>query len=534
MKCCQAILFCTFFFGHLSLRSSLEFITPAPCTTLHSSWPLTVNVSIRHDLPKGECVIVHVRSSNDKAWWFMVPPSPLKDRQYRFCVDVNRVLSGAVELPLGYTRLAAWWDQPSWSSKRPTPSAVGYVSLLLPNEDHDVRELTKISSQARQERDYIVDDPHKSRTLSHKYERIAKHPGLQHATIATPGLLDERLLKALSDGSPKAMWSVIKEAGVSLSEESVTLGSSPACSGKAAWKCQSGHEEFPWLRTKAAHEPVPHPGVYRLPIFSIEMAELLLQELEAANDSPLAGELTQPQNADNTNRKPGQPPGAVMLAEIGLGSLADSLIRDVLKPIGRLVYPHWDSDGVDSWHGFSIHRKVPTRDKQAAMIRDHISKEGIEKVSEGAKHLGINATAVDAALSAEDPQEALFIVLSQHVEENGWPGTNVEESFQKVRERKDPGHNDVCEISINICLGRNFTESGVFFAGFSGMHDASAFSPIWVPQVPGTGYIHVCQHQHGVIGPAAGERHSIVIRALSSRFRAAPAENFAMQCLDSS
>mmetsp|Transcript_145886 Transcript_145886/g.269017 ORF Transcript_145886/g.269017 Transcript_145886/m.269017 type:complete len:540 (-) Transcript_145886:57-1676(-) len=521
-----AALPCFWALGQADLSRSLDFIKPTPCTTLHSSGPLNIDVSLKHNLSKGQCVILHVRSSPDKAWWFMVPPSPLKDKQYRFCVKKNLELSGAVALQPGYTRLAAWWSQPSDSSEKIPPVAVSYISLLPAGEEHDVAEIIKISGQAREERSVIAEDPAKSSMLSERYKPMAKHSVLQGATIATPGLFDTKLVKALADGSPKALFKVIKDAGDPLMEESAATSdwkSSP-------WEQDQG---LPWYSAKRSDEPILQPGVYRLPIFSAEMAEILLQELEAANDSPLAAELTAPQDAQNAFRNPGEPPGAVMLAEIGLGSLGDSLIQDVIKPIARLVFPHWDGDGIDSWHAFSIHRRIPTKDEYAEKIWDFITRLGPQKVAFGAKFQGADPGAIDAAMAAPDPAQALNATLLMLTERNGWVGTNIEADLQRVRERKETGHNDICEISINICLGRNFTDSGVFFAGFSGLHETPV-TPMWVPQVPGTGYIHVCQHQHGVIGPRAGERHSIIVRALSSRFRAAPAETFAAQCLSES
>merc|ERR1719433_504986 len=127
-------------------------------------------------------------------------------------------------------------------------------------------------------------------------------------------------------------------------------------------------------------------------------------------------------------------------------------------------------------------------------------------------------------------KELIFTALMGAVRRHGWPGTDVDGQLRRACRREDAGHNDICELSLSVCLGRNFSRSGVYFGGWSGVHDRSV-SPVLVPHVPGMAYIHVCQHQHGVIGPATGERHSLVVRAMSSRVRAAPAEGFAMQCL---
>merc|ERR1712032_1697093 len=94
---------------------------------------------------------------------------------------------------------------------------------------------------------------------------------------------------------------------------------------------------------------------------------------------------------------------------------------------------------------------------------------------------------------------------------------------------KVPKHNDICEVSMNICLGRDFSGGGVYFM------DKLGYKESWVPKLvehmPGTAFINLCQQHHGTFPITAGERHTIVIRVLSSEFRRAPAESFAERCL---
>jgi len=522
--------------GYAALRK-LEFLEPKDCTTIRSDHEIEIKVVFEHDLPVGECVIVNLRHSSQKVWWFMTPPTPLRDKQHRFCVGPDFQLSGSIDLPVGYVRLSAWWDQTPDSIERLPRQAVAYLAVLQHFESHD--ELLSLAWQGAEERkSHHVDDVHKSMELSHKYRVYAKHKELQSSTIYTPGLIQPRLIEALRDGSPAALWRVITEAGSPLKqvgcEQNASDGIWQRCS-TPGFNLLGSHDQhsLPWWRPKLSELPVSPPTVYRIPVFSPDLGEMLLQELEHANTSPLAGELSQPQNPEGHGRRPGSPPGAVMMAEIGLGTLADSLIRDVLAPIGRLIYPQWGSDSLDQWWGFSIHSRTPTDAQQIhAFVKDFLDKTPLQKAGVEAKRYGMDTTEFDAALNRSHPKEALYDVIVETIRAKGWAGAHFDAQLQRVAEGKNQGHNDICELSINICLGRNFSRNGVWFTGWGGLHQGHV-EPLWVPHIPGTAYISVCQHQHGVAGPAEGERHSLVVRAMSSQIRAAPAEGFAMRCLAS-
>ena len=94
-------------------------------------------------------------------------------------------------------------------------------------------------------------------------------------------------------------------------------------------------------------------------------------------------------------------------------------------------------------------------------------------------------------------------------------------------------HIDVCESSMNICLGRNFTQSGLYFQGENtgGAVPPSTQIETYVDHVPGRALLNVCQHYHAGSGIETGERYSLVVRGTASSFRQSPAERFADRCL---
>ena len=87
-------------------------------------------------------------------------------------------------------------------------------------------------------------------------------------------------------------------------------------------------------------------------------------------------------------------------------------------------------------------------------------------------------------------------------------------------------HNDVCEVSMNLCL----TASGLagsrvaFFADDGG-------DDVWVDHEPGAAFVNVCRDQHGVEPVVSGSRDTLVLRAFASSHRRAPAEVFRERCL---
>lgn len=124
----------------------------------------------------------------------------------------------------------------------------------------------------------------------------------------------------------------------------------------------------------------------------------------------------------------------VILDEIGLGPLARALTAEVLAPFARLLHEGWAPWSIDSYHAFSIHVKgndTPWRFEAA---------DDDEAPARG---------------SADEPDGAS-------------PSTP---------DRRDVGdrlplHNDICESSMNICLGSPGRRART-------LHPARALVPHW-------------------------------------------------------
>jgi hypothetical protein len=160
-----------------------------------------------------------------------------------------------------------------------------------------------------------------------------------------------------------------------------------------------------------------------------------------------------------------------VLDEFGLGGLSHALAREVLAPLAQLVHPQWGSSALDGYHVFSLR------------------VEGGEEEEE-------------------------------------------EEEKKKEKQEYRATHIDVCEISMNVCLGRAFRGSGMTFAGEDvGGQAADGVARSYVEHVPGRAILNLCQHHHAGSGTVGGERYSLVVRATSAEFRRSPAESFASRCL---
>ena len=125
----------------------------------------------------------------------------------------------------------------------------------------------------------------------------------------------------------------------------------------------------------------------------------------ASDCSWTGSELSLPNNAEDERT----PRTGVVLDEIGLDLLAKELASKVLAPIGKLTHPQWTNGvtGLDSYHAFSI----------------HIAPDAVQQLDKS-DHTGPPTQQWKAE---EDP---------------------TLNDAQALR-----GHIDICEISMNVCLG---------------------------------------------------------------------------------
>ena len=85
-------------------------------------------------------------------------------------------------------------------------------------------------------------------------------------------------------------------------------------------------------------------------------------------------------------------------------------------------------------------------------------------------------------------------------------------------------HNDVCEVSLNLCVRASDDLEGSRVA-FFGAGDR------WLAHAPGAAFLNVCRDQHGVEPVVRGMRDTVVLRLFASAHRRAPAEMYRERCL---
>ena len=166
--------------------------------------------------------------------------------------------------------------------------------------------------------------------------------------------------------------------------------------------------------------------VYRFPILQLNVSQHIVEEIRNAKQVFKNEELRLP---NNVGRARG-PTSGVVLSEIGLYDLSHALVKYILAPLGRIMYPLWGFD-VDSFHAFSLH-----------------------------------------------------VVPSDHGE------ARAGESYLRT-------HIDICEFSMNICLGNTFQGGNVLFqnAGFGVNNGSAGYTK--VPHLPGYAFLNLCQQFHG-------------------------------------
>ena len=85
-------------------------------------------------------------------------------------------------------------------------------------------------------------------------------------------------------------------------------------------------------------------------------------------------------------------------------------------------------------------------------------------------------------------------------------------------------HNDVCEVSLNLCVRASDDLEGSRVA-FFGNEDS------WLAHEPGAAFLNVCRDQHGVEPVVRGMRDTVVLRLFAAAHRRAPAEMYRERCL---
>ena len=81
-------------------------------------------------------------------------------------------------------------------------------------------------------------------------------------------------------------------------------------------------------------------------------------------------------------------------------------------------------------------------------------------------------------------------------------------------------HHDASEVTLNVCLGRDFSEGGLVFCGQAGRPDHRRVRHVY-SHSKGRAIIHLGRQRHGADNIAGGERVNMIMWARSSAFRCA-------------
>ena len=81
-------------------------------------------------------------------------------------------------------------------------------------------------------------------------------------------------------------------------------------------------------------------------------------------------------------------------------------------------------------------------------------------------------------------------------------------------------HHDASEVTVNVCLGREFSGSGLIFCGEAGKTDHRKKRHTY-SHAKGRAVIHLGRQRHGADGITSGERMNLIMWARSSAFRCA-------------
>lgn len=81
-------------------------------------------------------------------------------------------------------------------------------------------------------------------------------------------------------------------------------------------------------------------------------------------------------------------------------------------------------------------------------------------------------------------------------------------------------HHDASEVTLNVCLGRDFTGSGLVFCGHAGRTDHRKHRHLYSHK-KGRAVIHLGRQRHGADSISSGERMNLIMWARSSTFRCA-------------
>ena len=131
--------------------------------------------------------------------------------------------------------------------------------------------------------------------------------------------------------------------------------------------------------------------------------------------------------------------------------------------------------------------------------------------------IGMEATMDDLQRKYVAPlAQMLFPVEGEHVDHH--------HAFMVTyKQGEDLGldmHTDACDVTLNVCLGRDFTGAGLTFCGLRGVNGSHERKFSYRHEhVKGRAILHLGNHRHGADDIVTGERFNLILWNKSSSFR---------------
>jgi len=90
----------------------------------------------------------------------------------------------------------------------------------------------------------------------------------------------------------------------------------------------------------------------------------------------------------------------------------------------------------------------------------------------------------------------------------------------KITEDLDLGfHFDASEVTLNVCLGKQFTGGSLYFQGL--LKDPSTQNEEFeFHHTPGKALFHIGKHRHGANAISSGERYNLIVWFKSTQYQA--------------
>ncbi|RZB43554.1 putative PKHD-type hydroxylase [Glycine soja] len=189
-------------------------------------------------------------------------------------------------------------------------------------------------------------------------------------------------------------------------------------------------------------------------------------------------------NAMNKNKH------GVILDDFAFEAMLDRFMCDFIQPISRVFYPELGGSSLDSHHGFVV-------------------EYGINKDVE----LGDAGSSITIKVSGS--QNRSRPGSNSNINQSGQNKGNSSVAFSGL-------HEDEAEVTLNVCLGKEFSGGDLFFQGVrcdahvtTNTQPEEAFN---YSHVPGHAILHPGRNRHGTRPTTSGNRMNLILWCRSSAF----------------